>query len=457
MNWISKMTIVGLIFFISLMFFIPWPVFSLLFYFLFVVLLFVYVRPIYGIYLLIPVIPLRNINLVSDLTLRTHDERYPISILLVILIYGLSTVHRVAGKEGNSSYNKMTILLFFIVIWAFITLFWTIDIYHGVNTLLGLVTGVFVLSLFQTNIKNRVDVKKIFYCIVFASFFWATLTFISKCYYDGSILEINISRNVLLEFEITKAGNRPGGFAGPHFSGSVLSMSLFIIMAVFLDSKGIIKFLLTLLGLFVIMNIFLTGSKGPVIGLILGLYFTILINPTMRKRVTSWFFFVSVTLILVYLFNIAVFHEKRLTSTSKISKISVTSRIEYWKAGFEMMSNRWIGAGAGGFAKVVDPVPHAHSFYFSILFDLGIIGLLLFSIFILWRIIEMIKTMAVSHDKFLQSALYCLTGALVAYFINGIVDMEYTDIHFWMFLGIIGALVNVIKRQQLNPNLSNEN
>ena len=122
-----------------------------------------------------------------------------------------------------------------------------------------------------------------------------------------------------------------------------------------------------------------------------------------------------------------------------------------------MMSNRWIGACVGGFAKVVDPVPHAHSFYFSILFDLGIIGLLLFSIFILWRIIDVIKTMAVSHDKFLQGALYCLIGALVAYFINGIVDMEYTDIHFWMFLGIIGALVNVIKRQQLNPNLSNEN
>ena len=145
-------------------------------------------------------------------------------------------------------------------------------------------------------------------------------------------------------------------------------------------------------------------------------------------------------LVVVYGISATLLKADRLTASSKIATDSFTLRFDYWRQGFAAMeSTAWFGWGIGGFDRVIAPVPHAHSLYFNILFDLGLLGLVLFMIFVLVRGFSVVRSIITTGDEQLRLILCCLAVALVSLMIFGLVEFSYMYLHIWAYLGLLGA------------------
>ena len=81
----------------------------------------------------------------------------------------------------------------------------------------------------------------------------------------------------------------------------------------------------------------------------------------------------------------------RIKSSADVGEqASLGIRLGLWKQGLIDISQSYgMGTGTGGFFKYKDQWPHAHNVYFSVLFDLGIIGFFLWVLVYLnlWRLV----------------------------------------------------------------------
>lgn len=404
----------------------------------------VFIKPMYGLYLIIPLIPVKTFNLVIDSPLRKVSEGYTVASILIVIVYVAVTLHWAAKKDRFNIKSHIDVLLLIFLVWAFTTLSWTSDYYHGVNMFFEAMTGVAILFIFQKTIRNTDELKRIFYYTVLSSLFLAIIVFTSKYYY-GQIFSIHVSnRAYVLLGILSEEGKRVGGFAPPQTSANWLAIASFLLLTLYLQKGFKLRLFLSLTAFILMLNILLCGSKGAVGALILGFFATVILNPLMRRKAISWIFAFTGIFTTAFLFNMFILSEKRFTASAKISEASLSYRLEFWKTGFKSLAkNAWLGEGIGGFAKLVDPWPGAHSFYFTILFDLGFIGFGLFMAFLFMRVMRLVMAVPRCNNTFLSNSLYCMIGALITFFVHGIVEMDYTYLHFWMLMGLAERVTSI--------------
>ena len=430
------------------------PIKGMVFYLLIAVAIWVYVKPLLGFYLVFLMSPLENVGFLYNSPLRTIPERYPAIIFPVILTVAVLLLRK--AVEGNPKdsrpFSNTMVLLLLIFGWAVISYLWTIDTYHGINAIYNLGLGLAVYFLTLSFIKDKETLEKMFKILAFWGFILAITLFLSNKVdiKNDQLFSTELSKDLIFRINIATNERRPGGFTMPQRASNVLGFFFFMGIALYPKVRRHIKILLFLLGLFFIMDILSTNSKGGIGAFLLGMLSFIFFYPGVRKKaisLTSLFLFCVVS---IFIFNLIVFHSDRLISSAEQSELSLSYRLGFWKEGFDMMSNRWIGAGAGGFDSIVDPWPGAHSFYFSILFDLGIIGFAMFLIFITYILYRLRKSIINTVDEDMKLYLYCMVGALMVFLVHGLVEMDYQMPYFWMLIGTVMAVINISdKRQQL--------
>lgn len=111
--------------------------------------------------------------------------------------------------------------------------------------------------------------------------------------------------------------------------------------------------------------------------------------------------------------------------------------------GFSFFKNRWIGAGAGGVLKILDPVPNSHSTYFSILFDLGVAGLSIFIMFLVHATLSLRRAIKNCSDNILLWMLFCIGGSYIALLVHALVDNFHYDSYFWLVLGLVYTITTI--------------
>lgn len=136
-----------------------------------------------------------------------------------------------------------------------------------------------------------------------------------------------------------------------------------------------------------------TQSRGATLGL--GAVFGYLWLQSSRKGAGLAAILVAVVVVLIY--APPVYFQRIGTITNYENESSAEGRIQAWKAGARMAANNVLGVGAGNFPNSFpkyrsDDAPvrwmTAHSMYFLILGELGILGLLLLLKLIFGNVIE---------------------------------------------------------------------
>ena len=426
------------------------PINGLLFYVVIALTIWIYAKPLFGFYLAFLIAPLENVFFEYDSPLRTLSEKYSVIIFPVALTTLVLLTKKTLKNNPRNSHpfnNIIVLLLLFILGWSIISYLWSIDIYHGINTIYNVGLGIAIYFLTLSFIKDKETFEKTSKILLLWGFILAISLFLSNKVVIDQI-HTKLMDNVFFRSGLISYDKRPGGFSHPNRTCSFLSFVFFMGIALYPKVKRNIKILLLLLGLFLISCIISTGSKGGIGAFLLGMLIFIFIHPGVRKKIISFTSLFLFCMVSVAVFNVIVLNADRIVKGGEQAAVSLTSRLEYWKTGFDMLSNRWIGAGVGGFAVLIDPEAGAHSFYFSILFDLGIIGLVMFFLFIAYICVRLRRAIINTEDKDMKLYLYCMVCSLIVFLIHGLVEMSYDMLYFWMLIGTVTAVINISEKEQ---------
>ncbi|UNC93591.1 O-antigen ligase family protein [Candidatus Contubernalis alkaliaceticus] len=213
-----------------------------------------------------------------------------------------------------------------------------------------------------------------------------------------------------------------------------------------------------LLGSMVIVTmIFLTGSKGAWIALLITfITFTVFIS-LKQKKINSRLLMTAVLLFTLIFFVILMGGELfarfeafvRFTDLMEEGIGTATGRTEIWSAGFKLIQDNFLfGVGLNNFAYWVGREPH--SIYISILAEQGVIGLIIFLLFmgiIIWDLLKF------SKDIRAQTALLFTLSVLF----GGLAATNYFLRYFWIALSLGACIPRIIRVEKLRKNSTCKN
>lgn len=412
----------------------------------------VYVRPSVGVYLSILAIPFLNAGFTLDNKSRVCNEFFPLAFVPIIFTAALFFARRMADRDrpppaaGEKLVNASVVL---ILAYAVLALSWTRDPVHGANMILALLVCFWIPRNFPRILTEPRQVRTVMGMFFFLSFVLIALLLLSKKYHEFTYtvrLGKGFSFDVMLHTIVASAARiRLGGFAPVNIAANILTFVMFVDVYFFIRSGWKPRALLAVHALVVMYCIFKTGSKAGLFSLIFGLVAFLLMVPEYRKRILRIGLAGSALLGVGFLFvGKAVMKRIELIASGKVSE----DRLEWWAEGFRELWRSWgLGVGTGGFPKYIDPVPAAHSFYFSVLFEFGLIGFLLFGVLVFVIMRSILKDLSLVRKPALRLALYCFLGETVTMSIHALVDADYNYLPLWMLFGLMLSVVRMERKR----------
>jgi len=379
------------------------------------------------------------------------------SYMGIIAAYMAWVVRRMAGLENRSFKNYLNKPVGVLIFWSILSLFWTKDILHGIHLCVSLIINLMIIQLIVVLFSDKERVYFGFKFLIIASFFIGIIIFVSKWQlYEFDYPLTGPQLTFVAELGGDNFGPDPdlmraAGFATANQVAFILNTFIFMVLSFLLQQKSFAKkCLYLLLFFFLLLCLALTGSKGGLLSFVSGICFILLINPVLTMKRIKWCALISLLLVLGVTI-VLLLGEGRIVKSieggksAEFATISFSSRIEVWKNGFKEFDNPIdfiFGYGIGSSAAKAEILPNMHSFYFSALLDLGIIGFGLFACIILMVVNNLYQAISLSRSLFFKSMLICLSGALIAAIINGLVMAEFSFHFFWIVIGIIVSLTN---------------
>jgi O-antigen ligase len=271
---------------------------------------------------------------------------------------------------------------------------------------------------------------------------------VSSQWVNGSV-RLPLLQDIYLYFELPYHSNRPSGFAGPGVVGNILGVFVLINIALMPFFRSRTRGLLFMNIFFLSVGVVLTASKAAMGSLIMGLYLLVLLEPGLRRQAIKWSVAILAFLLLllpaVVLLQQDVVMAKRISMAVSAGADYLKERLEWWGLGFQSLVNSYfVGDGIGGYVKLIDPYPHAHSYYFSVIFDLGLIGFVIYMYILARSLLGYVRSFPRARDREVRFASYCLFTAFVMTLVYGLVDEEYTYRLVFLFIGLGLSLKNII-------------
>jgi len=258
----------------------------------------------------------------------------------------------------------------------------------------------------------------------------------------------------------TAVSTRIGG-GGEGFLGDANDFALALNVALpftfyqFLaEKKKILKLFYLLFLLLFTLGVISTASRGGFITLFIVFFYFILKS----KQKLIGIFSILLIFISVFFFTPREYWQRQMTITSYQQDESAMGRIDAWKAGIKMFTDRpLLGVGAGVYEIAFGvkyggksgPWFSAHNAYIQIVAETGILGILFYLglMFYIYRQTTLL-TKSFKEDSYFKSICMSLKGALLAYAAGSIfLSVGYYP-HLYLLLGIV-VLVKTLKEAEI--------
>jgi len=393
----------------------------------------------------------------------------------------------------NYKFNKNLYLLltayYLLLIWSFLSIFWSADktlaFYFSLKLLL--VTGLFI-----TLQKIKINRRKIVFVFLAAAFLQSFLA-IGQFAFQESFSSKWLGMNnyeawqggvSVLENEGGRWLRAYGSLPHPNILGGYLAIvfllglimwnnmlfpprnkygvsfgdlpageagiklpALKITLASYFSwdkiKKDRVKSLLILSSLLIILlGVLLTFSRSAWLALIVGIIF-LSANVNLRKN--------FIKLLLIFIFAGAVFislnHENfytRFNTAERLEQKSISERSLYFSQAKEIIGkNFWLGTGAGNYTEAVfqnDEVKKpiwqyqpVHNVLMLVWAELGIIGLILFSLILISLFLQLYKVK--NHNSY--SCVILATLCILFFFDHWLWTTHFGILFFWLIAGLM--------------------
>jgi O-antigen ligase len=407
----------------------------------------IYLYPRAGLSIVVMFVFLETANVIlrENPVRSSLPEHYNVVFIPVLITAALVAARKVANPASIQT-GKITghaAILTLLLLWMCTALTWSLDPLHGIAYCFNFAVGLLIYFLCTTLISSEHHVERLFIVLACWGIVVAVAAFVSNKFAFENWYQWTVSEDIAFRYGLGFEEKRAGGFALPQLSGTFMILPLFAACFGLLPKTSrLTRLLLILLSLFLVSNILATGSKASLLALLLGGTFYLLTYPGVRRRffVTLPCFYGSILALLIL--NLLLFESDRLTTGGKVHSMSFTFRLDFWRTGLALWDDHWFGMGTGGFSHFVSPWFGAHNIYLEILFDLGVVGLVLLLLFMLSfgvGIVRTITTESMSADS--RRYFHCLLAVLLAIAFHGGMDMQYDQALIWLVVGMIAAML----------------
>lgn len=260
---------------------------------------------------------------------------------------------------------------------------------------------------------------------------------------------IRISNHLTLRMIFMAGGKRASLLSPPAVTSAMIGLAAwagYSKWGVTLSEKRIVYLLIAFL---ITVGAFLTRTRSEMVGFLGG---ALLVTVTLcwpkkcllRGVCLCLSYFILVWIVAAGV-NMADAFKRIQVSADTSQQASLGIRLDLWKEGLAELINTWgLGNGTGGFFEYKDIWPHAHNVYFSVLFDLGIPGMILWlGIFISIARAAFFLLRNLPHSSKSWITVLFMSGYFVQLLLSGLLQHEYTHFIWWFFPGLFLAQLNI--------------
>lgn len=338
-----------------------------------------------------------------------------------------------------------------------------------------------IIYVTTINLITSERALKIAMRVLIVAGFVSSVGIIASTYFD-ECTTVKLTALSGFKFAFQEQVSRPAGFAGSAHIAAFVTLTFFLLLGEILATPSKkVKIAGLMLGLFFLYAIILTTSRGAIISVIGAYLFLILKHSPFKKNILKFLFlFVMIIVFTILLaqpgfidriligfgytgkliFSDATFTGSEADTSSGTGLTGMELRKIWWKRGLsEMWAHPFkilIGLGAGGFYIYSQGSPEVNSISFSFFYDLGVIGVLLFLIFIYILVKNLAYHLKKEENDYRYYAFFASVCSLIAVSgINGLVDydiLSYGAKFFWLQLGFTMAAMNVLKAGREETN-----
>jgi len=256
-----------------------------------------------------------------------------------------------------------------------------------------------------------------------------------------------------------EASDRLGGGVGNpnELAAFILPALMTCIFMLVGERRALLQWASSMAALMLLVALIMTGSRGGLVGLAVGLVAAIFLAGPTRVRI------VAVALMIVGVggtYYVTSATAEQVDRISGLREDGGTGRTDLWAVGAEMVRDRPLtGVGAGNFVVaepeyatlplslsridlVLDDTKVAHNTYLSFLSELGFVGLGLFTVLVLGGImsglhaLRRLRDQAWQFQQLVRGFVVGLIGMLAAF---TFASADYEK-HLWLLLGVAFAL-----------------
>ena len=455
----------------------PWY-YSLLLIILLITNILLFIKFQYGLYILLFLVPVAGrtvgfaISAPWNLVFRDGGPINQISVFLpfVILTF-LGFILAKWAKIRKFPENPLKIAFALLLFYAAFSLLWAPNFKHSLFQLMILASNMAIYIIAYKTITDKKMHKKVMWCFLLSGIFYCLIAIILYMLESDIMVKSYILfDDILLNLKIRTSSVTPKGFirratllANPNESAFIFNLFISIAVGLFFIVKNKFKQILLAFIIAILISIsLLTMSRGGAVALTIMGFF---IFGTIRKTRKHFFLFSALflfSLVVIYKSEFFVLNEilfskqnsTRIATTINTSNlksgelVGLTSRLEFWEAGFNSMKNSpffGLGAGAGNF-KYYTLVNHSHNIYLSFIFDFGIVGVVfLFSIAMF--VIKGFSAIVKNQSSYFQLMSIAFLSGFVSIGIHGLVDFEYNSPIIWLYAGLAMSTINFAKQE----------
>lgn len=395
-------------------------------------------RPEIGLILVVALIPFENINILTISSFSLF-ELFTLFTYAIAVIYSL-----VFRKDGKLVRSKINWVLFLFLLTVILSNLVAYDHARSIKSTLRLLRNVslyiFVINLIRT--------EKSFYPVLWVLVLSGTLSALYGLYayfFDHSLLD---PTDLVLRVRGTM--NDPNEFAGAMIVRMMIAVGLFRAV-----SKRNQKVFLLVVILILAYSIFLSGSRGG----ILGLSAAVLAYTLTSRAKARWLIVGSLIIIAgITLMPLTLKERIGLVETSANVGNNLNRRITYLYLGKEIIKeNPILGVGIDGFASTYAQSEYrflsssssgriAHNTYLEIATGGGLLGLTVFLIMLGYAYVKVWKISRINTGSKLARVAGGLFAGLTGFFVVAFFLSQQYEKTLWLLLGLVVIIEKLSER-----------
>lgn len=420
----------------------------------------------FGVYLLALLLPLDSQGFFFNTNWSNFTDVapafVPIALITLFSFFLFKFAH--IDPENRTAYSESTIkcILFLIVAWSAICLIWPPDFYKSIIQEVRFIANIALFYIVFSSINDEAPFRKIIKILIFVGVVMA-IAGLASVYIEleniTPLLGVDVTDQIRFDFNFySHSGVHAMGLHGHNALGSISNVIIAITIGMLFSTKKrrtrLFYFMIILL---LLATHITTRSRGAHVGLFAMVTFLLVSIPSLREKFVIYS--ILFVLIVSFLYVVTLPEDESLFAkryTASRSAQSLSFRLKWWKraSSYTFGQTSGIGMGVGGFKQRFSdrskypPLPHAHSLYFSYLFDFGVIGSFLFLIFLSVILKRIYYAMIGFQEKFENIMLFSCIGGLIALGVHGLIDGEYNAGLPWFLLGLTMAAVNLVNKDR---------